>query len=113
MNSWLEYVQVRESREAVDPDQRHASLDVCFLGPYQDRRIHFHYEGVQGYSFEFKSSGPECQAIHGDVLTHELRKVGEIYEHEIAFEAGHSLVVKFTKFRHREEMIAAEKPEQS
>jgi hypothetical protein len=105
-SSWLESFHIRQVRKEESTSHQHVDIAIRFLGPYQDRRILLHYEGVQGYSIYAQGATDKGSLLHGDVLTHELRKAGGNYEHEIVFEAGHRFVVKFRKLRHWEEMMS-------
>jgi hypothetical protein len=110
-DSWLEYFKISEARDGEKGAHHNVHLDICLLGPCQDRKIFLHYEQVYAYNFEFAvgaGSSLSKSMLHGDVLTHEFRIDGRDYEHEIVFVAGHRLIVRFRKFKHREEIFADE-----
>jgi len=65
-----------------------------------------------GYLFDAPNRAGNSRfdhTAHGDLYTHEIRLVRDrVFVHEFAFERGGTLLVEFTGFSHREEMLRRE-----
>ena len=71
--------------------------------------IHLSYSGVERYLFDAPNRAGDARfdhTAHGDLYPHEIRLVRDgVFVHEFVFERGGTLLVEFSGFSHREEML--------
>lgn len=108
-DAWLESLNVREQASGSRNEVRRLEVSLCLLGPYHDRLIHLSYSGVERYLFDAPNRAGDARfdhTAHGDLYTHEIRLVRDgVFVHEFVFERGGTLLVEFSGFSHREEML--------
>jgi hypothetical protein len=65
-------------------------VELRFLGPQHDRRIHLRYTGIS--QCNFGNPGPQ-----EDMLIHELREiVSGVFVHEFLFASAATLLIEFS-----------------
>lgn len=109
-DAWLDYLHIIEPAEGERRELRKIEIDVCFLGPFHDRRIFLSYKNVTGYSLQ---TSPDFVALpsrrigHGDLLIHEIRihPSGDII-HEMEFSRGSTLLIACSDLTYREEILS-------
>ena len=105
-DAWLARCQISEDG-GTQQSTRRVSIDLVLLGSQHDRFIHLGYRFVTNYQFNGVLTGsPTDFGIHGDLLVHEVRIVKpELFEHEILFANGTSILVQFLKFEYELELL--------
>lgn len=110
-DAWLESLTVREEASGSRNEVRRLEVSICLLGPYHDRLIHLRYSGVERYLFDAPNRTDVARfdhTAHGDLYTHEIRLVRDgLFVHEFVFERGGTLLVEFSEFSHRQELLTS------
>ena len=108
-DAWLESLTVREVASGPSQEIRRIEIELCFLGPFHDRRIRLHYTGVARYTFTTPPRYGEPRfehAAHGDLLTHEIRLGHDgLFIHELLFERDATFLIECSDIRHSEESV--------
>ncbi len=106
-DAWLESCTVRERANGERNEIRRLEIDLTLLGPFHDRRIHFHYSGVRSYRLDAPVGDAKFeQKGHGDIFTHEIRLSHDgLLIHELLFERGAIFIIECLDIHHSEELI--------
>ena len=109
-DAWLDYLHISEPAEGERRELRKIEIEICFLGPFHDRRIFLSYKNVTSYSLQTSPDFaplPSHRIGHGDLLVHELRihPNGDMI-HEMEFSRGSTLLIVCSYLTRREELIS-------
>lgn len=109
-DAWLDSLIVREVARGERQEIRRMEVAITLLGPFHDRWIRLHYNGVTRYTFSAPPRYGEPRyehTAHGDLLTHEIR-LGEngLLIHELLFEREATFLIECSDIRHSEDKIS-------
>ncbi|HEX4140892.1 MAG TPA: hypothetical protein VHY09_11130 [Candidatus Methylacidiphilales bacterium] len=106
-DSWLDSVEVLESRNPNRPFEPRCAITLKLLGQLHDRRIILEYEGVNFYDLSGRRNPFNwADTLHGDIFTHEVRVEKEgLLTHEIGFVSESTFLIECRNFTCREEML--------
>ena len=98
-DAWLEYVQINEKSTGARNEVRGTEIELCFLGPFHDKRLLLRYGAVANY----RVWSEEAKAGHGDLDTHEFGVSSEgMPFHQLAFRGNSGIYIEFSEFAYRE-----------
>lgn len=96
-DAWLEELRINESGSS---NNRKLTAQLVLLGPFHDCKIHIRYTDVRSYNIFYRDDD-ELSLGHGDILVHEVRIADDdLFEHEIEFSSGRTLLFRFKEFEH-------------
>lgn len=102
-DAWLERLLIKEGGHGDRNQFRKTKIELCFLGPYHDKRIFLEYDNVRKY----QSIVNDASKGHGDLEVHEFGVTSSSKPfHELGFVTDALLYIEFEQFNYREENIS-------